>query len=161
MLDFGQFDFGQFDFGQLAEVEIGRNRNWPKSKLAEVEQMVFALFLLSLFLFFLLLSFYSSLLFSCAYSSLSLHFVFVLFPNPEPCTPFLMDPSAGPPPPVNPPPLDNPPPDNLRRTTRTTLRRTTLRRTAQNFALFFPPPATIFILLSLSWGPFVEFWWCF
>ena len=25
---------------------------------------------------------------------------------------------------------------------------------------FFPPPATIFILLSLSWGPFVEFWWC-
>ena len=31
MLDFGQFDFGQFDFGQLAEVEIGRSRNWPKS----------------------------------------------------------------------------------------------------------------------------------
>ena len=25
---------------------------------------------------------------------------------------------------------------------------------------FFPPPATIFILLFLSWGPFVEFWWC-
>ena len=25
---------------------------------------------------------------------------------------------------------------------------------------FFPPPATIFFLLSLSWGPFVEFWWC-
>ena len=24
-------DFGQFDFGQLAEVEIGRSRNWPKS----------------------------------------------------------------------------------------------------------------------------------
>ena len=37
MLDFVQFDFGQFDFGQLAEVEIGRSRNWPKSKLAEVE----------------------------------------------------------------------------------------------------------------------------
>ena len=34
------------------------------------------------------------------------------------------------------------------------------RRTAQNFALFSPPPATIFILLSLSWGPFVEFCWC-
>ena len=30
-------------------------------------------------------------------------------------------------------------------------------------SLFFfgPPPATIFILLSLSWGPFVEFCWCF
>ena len=60
MLDFGQFDFGQFDFGQLAEielaeVEIGRSRNWPKSKLAEVEQMVFALLHL----------------FSCSYSSLS------------------------------------------------------------------------------------------
>ena len=25
---------------------------------------------------------------------------------------------------------------------------------------FFPPPATIFFLLSLSCGPFVEFWWC-
>ena len=25
---------------------------------------------------------------------------------------------------------------------------------------FFPPPATVFFLLSLSWGPFVEFWWC-
>ena len=25
---------------------------------------------------------------------------------------------------------------------------------------FFPFPATIFFLLSLSWGPFVEFWWC-
>ena len=37
MLDFGQFDFGKFDFGQLAEVEIGRSRNWPKSKLAELE----------------------------------------------------------------------------------------------------------------------------
>ena len=24
-------DFGQLDFGQLAEVEIGRSRNWPKS----------------------------------------------------------------------------------------------------------------------------------
>ena len=29
---------------------------------------------------------------------------------------------------------------------------------AQNFALFFP--STIFFLLALSWGPFVEFWWC-
>ena len=27
-------------------------------------------------------------------------------------------------------------------------------------AFFFPPLATIFILLSLSWGPCVEFWWC-
>ena len=25
---------------------------------------------------------------------------------------------------------------------------------------FFRPPATIFILLPLSWGPCVEFWWC-
>ena len=36
MLDFGQFDFGQFEFGELAEVEIDRSRNWPKSKLVEV-----------------------------------------------------------------------------------------------------------------------------
>ena len=33
-----------------------------------------------------------------------------------------------------------------------------LRQTAQNFALVLPSPATIFILSSLSWGPFVEFW---
>ena len=31
---------------------------------------------------------------------------------------------------------------------------------AQNFALFFLPPTTIFFLLSLSRDPFVEFWWC-
>ena len=31
---------------------LGRSRNWPKSKLAEVEQIVFALFLLSLLLVF-------------------------------------------------------------------------------------------------------------
>ena len=31
---------------------------------------------------------------------------------------------------------------------------------AQNFALFFNSSATIFFLLSLSWGPCVEFWWC-
>ena len=30
----------------------------------------------------------------------------------------------------------------------------------QKFALFIPSPATIFFLPSLSWGPFVEFWWC-
>ena len=29
---------------------------------------------------------------------------------------------------------------------------------AQNFAFFPRPP--IFILSSLSWGLFVEFWWC-
>ena len=40
----------------------------------------------------------------------------------------------------------------LRRTPlrQTPLRRTALRRTAQNFALFFPSPATVFILFSLS-----------
>ena len=45
-------DFGQFDFGQLAE--ICRNRNWPKSRLAEVdigrEQKVFLSF--AVFFFF-------------------------------------------------------------------------------------------------------------
>ena len=38
------------------------------------------------------------------------------------------------------------PPDNLRRTP--------FRRTAQNFALFLPSPATVFILFSLSCWPF-------
>ena len=36
----------------------------------------------------------------------------------------------------------------------------TLRWTAQNFALFFPSPATIFILSSSLGGRLVEFWWC-
>ena len=31
---------------------------------------------------------------------------------------------------------------------------------AQNFALFFPLPPQLFILFSLSFGLFVEFWWC-
>ena len=31
---------------------------------------------------------------------------------------------------------------------------------AQISRFFFAFPATIFFLLSLSWGPFVEFWWC-
>ena len=54
MLDFGQFDFGQFDFGQLAEVEIGRSRNWPKSKLIGRSRTdgVCSVSSLSLFLFF-------------------------------------------------------------------------------------------------------------
>ena len=68
-------------------------------------------------------------------------------------------PCAGPPrapdppvrrtPPCAGPPLRRTP---LRRTPlrRTALRRTALRRTAQNFALFFPSPATVFILFSLS-----------
>ena len=43
-------DFGQFRLRTIRR--IGRSRNWPKSKLAEVEQMVFALFLLSLFFCF-------------------------------------------------------------------------------------------------------------
>ena len=37
---------------------------------------------------------------------------------------------------------------------------TPLRRTAQNFALFFPSPATISLFLCLSGCLLVEFWWC-
>ena len=37
---------------------------------------------------------------------------------------------------------------------RTALHRTALRQTAENFALFFPSPASIFVLSSLSWGSF-------
>ena len=39
---------------------------------------------------------------------------------------------------------------------RTPLPWTPLRRTAQIFAFFFPSPATIFFLSSLSWGSFRE-----
>ena len=31
---------------------------------------------------------------------------------------------------------------------------------AQNFSLFFPSPAPMFALSSLSGGLLVEFWWC-
>ena len=45
---------------------------------------------------------------------------------------------------------------------RTPLRWTTPRRTAQNIALFFPLPPSIFALfVSLSGCLLVEFWWCF
>ena len=99
MLDFGQFDFGQFDFGQLAEielaeVEIGRSRNWPKSKLAEVEQIVvllFSFFFLFLFLFFLFLFFLFSFLFLffCFFLFFFISVCFSCFPqtpNPKPQT---------------------------------------------------------------------------
>ena len=78
MFDFGQFDFGQFDFGQLAEVEIGRSRNWPKSKLAEVEQIVVLLF-----------SFFFSFSFSFFFVYICLFFLFPpnpKTPNPKPQT---------------------------------------------------------------------------
>ena len=81
-------DFGQFDFGQLAEVEIGRSRNWPKSKLAEVEigrsrtdgvcsvssfSLSFPLSFFFSFFFFFFFSFSFFLL-----SHHTLHFLFVL-----------------------------------------------------------------------------------
>ena len=40
------------------------------------------------------------------------------------------------------------------------LRRTPLRWTAQNFALFFRSPATMFTLSSSLGSRFVDFWWC-
>ena len=152
---------------------IGRSRNWPKSKLigrSRTDGVCSVSFSLSFFFFcfvllfftfflFLLISLFILFLCCCCFRPQNLNWT----RNPEPCTPFPMDPSAG-------PPLRWTP---LRRTTlrRTTLRRTTFHRTTfhwitfhritQNFALFFPPPATIFILFSLSWGPFVEFCWCF
>ena len=87
----------------------GRSQNWPKSKLAEIEQMVFALFLLSAFSCFLLflILFFFSFSFSFSFSSFSSYcsfsFCSVCFcpqkpvpwtPNPEPSA---GPPSAGPP----------------------------------------------------------------
>ena len=175
MLDFGQFDFGQLAEIELAEVEIGRSRNWPKSKLAEVEigrsrnwpksnRWCFALlFLLSLFLFF-------------SFACFSLFFPFFLFLLISLFILFLccfcfrpQKPELNPKPRTLHPISDGPFRwtlrwttlhwTTLRRTTlrRTPLRRTPLRRTAQNFALSFPSPATVFILSSLG-GRFVEFW---
>ena len=92
MLDFDQFDFGQLAEIELAEVEIGRSRNWPKLKRWVCSVSSFALF------FFLLLCFCFSLLF-LVLTHLTLHFVSMLF---------LFSISAGPPLPVNPPQLDNP-----------------------------------------------------
>ena len=141
---------------------IGRSRNWPKSKLAEVEQMVFALFLLSLFLVFsFALFFVLFFTFFLVLTHLSLHFVFVLFLfssekpelNPKPRTlhpiadgqPSAGQPSAGQPsagqPSAGQPSAGQPSagqPSAGQPLRRTALRRTALRRTAQNFALFFP-----------------------
>ena len=167
------------DNSTSASRPIGRSRNWPKSKLAEVEinwpksnrWCLLCFFSLSFFsLSFSLLFFSFSLvlthltLSSFCFGSVS---VFAqkpeLNPEPEPSTPNCpMDPSTGPPstgPTLHRTTLHL---TTLHRTTLhqttlhlTTLRRTTLRRTAQNFALFSPllPP-------SLG-GLFAEFWWCF
>ena len=115
--------------------------------------MVFAL---SFFFFYFVFTF---LHFFLVLIHLSLHFVFVLFlfsspktwtepetPNPAPHFRWTLplDPPSGEPPSAGQPsagqPSAGPPKISL---------------------FFFPPPATIFILLSLSWGPFVEFCWCF
>ena len=106
---------------------VGRSRNWPKSKLAEVEinEINCRMLLLSLSL-----------------SSFSFRSVSVFVPknlnctrNPKPCTPLPMDLSAGP---LDNPPPDNPPPDNPK------------------FRAFFcPPPQQFsFFFLSLSLGVF-------
>ena len=120
-----------------------RSRNWPK--LAEIEQMLFALFLLSLFLVFsFVFSFHFSLLFSCSYSSLSSVFLFCFCfrpqkpeLNPKPRTLHLISGT----PPLDPPPLDPPsagqPAAGLPR-----------------ISLLFPFPATIFILSSSLGGRF-------
>ena len=123
---------------------IGRSRNWPKSN----RWCLLCFFFLS-FLFCLLLCLFTFLFFFLVLTHLSLHFVFVLFlfSSPEPSTPFWMDP----PPPDNPPPdsqtpdshpPDSPPPDNPK------------------FRAFFSLLPPQFSFFSLSWGPFVEFWWC-
>ena len=105
--------------------QSGQRRNWPLSKLAEVEQMVFTMFLLFLFLFFLFVT-----LFLLLFSS----FVSVFVPknmNPEPRTLRW------------PPPLDNPPPD--RPSTGQPSAGPPLHWTTRNF-VFFPSPALIFVL---------------
>ena len=128
---------------KLAKVEVGRSRN----KLAEMEQMVCALFLLALFLLILWLCLFTFLHFFLVLVHFSLHFVSVVFcfrprkpeVNPKPRTlhPIFDGPFRWTLPPVN--------------FQGTTLRGTTLRRTAQNFALFFPSSRHNFNL-SLSWG---------
>ena len=155
----------------LAEVEIGRSRN----QLAEVQHMVFVLFLLSLFFFLLFHCLFTFLYFSLVLTHLPLLFVFVLFlfrpqkpelnPKPRTLHPISDGPFRRP---------DNPPPAGQPSAGRTTLRRpdipppagqpsagrTTLRpdnpppdHPPPKISLFFfPLPATIFILLSLSWS---------
>ena len=128
------FDFGQFRLRPIrlrtirlrptGRSRIGRSRNWPKSKLAEVENnwpksnrwCLLCFFFLSFFFFFLLCLFTLLYFFSCSYSSLS-SFLFLFCFCFRPQKSKLMHPiSDGPfrwtPPPLDNPPLDNPPPDN-------------------------------------------------
>ena len=151
----------------------GRSRNWPKSKLIGRSRTngvcSVSSFSLSFFFYCFVFTF---IYFFLVLTHLSLFILFLfcfcfrpqkpeLNPKPRTLHPISDGPFRWTLPPVNAPPPDNPPRNRttLRRTTlrRTTLRRTTLRRTTQNFALFFPPPATIFILLSLSWSPLWNF----
>ena len=81
MLDFGQFDFGQFDFGQLAEVEIGRSRNWPKSNRLWFSCFLFFFFFF--FLVFLFLVFFFFFSFSDSFCFSLYLFVFLVSPKPQ------------------------------------------------------------------------------
>ena len=87
---------------KLADVEIGRSRNWPKSYLAEVEQMVFVLFLLFFFSFFCLSFTFSFSSSSSSSSHSSFCFCSVSVFSPEPCT---LNIPLWTPPPLDPPRL--------------------------------------------------------
>ena len=156
--------------------QIGRSRNWPKSKLAEVEinwpksnkWCLLCFFFLSFFFFiYFVFSLFFTFFFFLLISLFILFWFCVCFRpkkpelNSKPRTlhpiadgpagqpsagqPSAGQPSAGPPPfPWTALPLDRPSAE------------------PPKISLFFiPPPATIFILLSLSWCPSVEFCWCF
>ena len=144
---------------------IGRSRNWPKSRLVGRSRTdsvhSVSSFSLSFFSFALFLLFFSFFLFLLI--SLFILFLFYvcfrlpkpeLNPKPRTLHPISDGPFRWTTPPVNPPPLDNPPLDNPPPDNPSA-------GPPKISLFFFPPPATIFILLSLSWGPFVEFCWCF
>ena len=129
---------------KLAEVEIGRSRNWPKSNMHFLLSMVLCVVVCCCVLLCVVV---------CCCVLLCVVVCCVCPLDPLNWTPLTWTTLRR---------------TTLRRTTlrrtalrRTALRRTALRQTAQNFALFFSLLPPIFILLSLSWGPFVEFCWCF
>ena len=170
--DFGQFDFGQFDFGQLAEielaeVEIGRSRTDGVCSVSSFSLFFFsfALFLL-FFTFFLFLLISLFILFLCC---------FCFRPqkpelNPKPRTlhsisdgPFRWTPPSGEPPSAGQPSAGQPSARQPSAGQPSARQPSTGQPSGppKISLFFFPPPASKFVLLSLSWGPFVEFCWCF
>ena len=159
-LDFGQLAEIEWAEIELAQVEIGGSRTDGVCSVSSFSLACFFVHFIFSFFFFIFISLFILFLFSFCFRPEKHE----LNPVPRTCTSLRRD---------NLPP-DYPPPDNPPRTTTgppsagqpsagqpSAGQPSAGQPSAPKISILFSPhPATIFILISLSWGLFVEFWWC-